>query len=226
MAGSNNIVFWILIIILLGTVQSCNTKYNSTIKYGEEVMERDFLKKDLVSHFPDKIKDKVVTMWLAPPACLPTYECQAQFGDMYLVCKTNSPKQIMLDSVLYKTEYRLDTNIIISLLDLKEDVLCVDKCNKWHAKRYPIPYFETYDFGLGDKDTIKKEINGVVHVRYTYNIPSDLQVYVVQAEAGDFWKVSCGEYRPNSLKEWEHGYSKGIAVSKKDDLIVYWVMIW
>ncbi len=60
----------------------------------------------------------------------------------------------------------------------------------------------------------------------TYYVPSDLQVHVVDARAGNFWKNDCNEYRPESLKEWKHGYSKGFATSKKENIIVYWTMIW
>ena len=40
------------------------------------------------------------------------------------------------------------------------------------------------------------------------------------------FKNKCDEKRPKFLKEWRHGYSKGIAVSDKENLIVFWTMIW
>jgi len=51
-------------------------------------------------------------------------------------------------------------------------------------------------------------------------------VFVLGAEAGDFWKESCNENRPESLLEWKHGYSKGIAISEEKDILIYWTIVW
>nr|WP_319572374.1 hypothetical protein [uncultured Draconibacterium sp.] len=187
-------------------------------------MGKDYNRTALLSHFPNKVKD-VIKIYVAPPYCEPTYDCRAQYGVVYLINKYNATKDLNTDSILYKTEYIVGDNIIINLTELKRDIFPVKKCNKWHANKLPIPYFESYDFKLGEKEIIKN-IDGETHVNYIYNIPTDLQVYVVQAEAGDFWKISCNEKRPESLKEWKHGYSKGYAISKKENLIVYWTMLW
>jgi hypothetical protein len=53
-----------------------------------------------------------------------------------------------------------------------------------------------------------------------------LQVYVIASESGNFWKGDYKENRPESLKEWRNGYSRGIATSEKQNMIVYWTMIW
>ena len=70
------------------------------------------------------------------------------------------------------------------------------------------------------------EVDEVPYFDYTYTIPSDLQVYVIEAEAGDFWKVNCNEQRQESLKEWKHGYSRGFATSEEGNILVFWAMIW
>ncbi len=182
----------------------------------------------LLSHFPTKIKSDKVTYHSAPPSCPPSFNCSAQFGDIYFI--VNKPdykeelKELLKGQISYKTAYS-DSNIILNLTELRQNIFPVEKCNKLYINKMPIPYFESYNFGLGEIDA-KKEVNDQLYFDYSYSVPSDLEVYVIQAEAGDFWKESCNEKRPEALKEWQHGYSKGFAISDKANIIVYWVMIW
>ena len=53
-----------------------------------------------------------------------------------------------------------------------------------------------------------------------------MQVYVQEAEQGSFWKVDADVYRPNTMGEWKHGYSKGTAISKEENIIVFWFIVW
>ena len=54
----------------------------------------------------------------------------------------------------------------------------------------------------------------------------DFKIYLIAAESGTYLR----EYLPNNKnllpKNWQHGYSKGFAISEKENIIVYWVMIW
>jgi hypothetical protein len=102
----------------------------------------------------------------------------------------------------------------------------VEKCNKFYKDKYPIPYFEKIDFGLGLKRRKDTVINKQRYFTSTYFIPTDLEIYVISAQAGNYWKVDCKEKRPESLKNWINGYSRGIAISNKENLLIYWVMVW
>ncbi len=185
---------------------------------------------DLLSHFPKKIKNNNIHLKSSPPFCPPpsTIKCRAQFGDVYLIVEKSDYKseltKLLDKKVLYKTAYSAK-NIIINLSELRHSLFPVKKCNKWYANKLPIPYFESYDFGLGQKEE-SRNIEGETFSNYTYTIPEDLEVYVIKAEPGDFWKISCNENRPKALKQWQHGYSKGVAISDKDNKVVFWVMIW
>ena len=229
MARSNIIIIAVLILFLSGCFSNKENNYlleaNKTLKYGKENFEVDYSKEGLVSHFPDKITYKPIVISVDPPACPPSYECSAQFGNMYLICKADSTIDYIPTNVIFETEYLCDSNIIIDLLELRRSIFPVDKCNKWYENRIPIPYFESYNFELGTKE-IKKEVGGETHYKYIYSIPSDLKVYVIQAESGNFWKESCNEKRPEKLKEWKNGYSKGVAISQKENIVVYWSMLW
>ena len=193
------------------------------VSFGIESSRSAFL-----SHFPKSIKNVNTIIESSPPSCPPTYKCSAQFGDVILIVDKSDYQEelsnLLSGEIAYKTSY-LDSNIVINLLELRKDIFPVKKCNKLYVNKLPIPYFESYDFGLGTIET-KKEVQGELYFDYTHTIPADLQVYVVKAEAGDFWKESCNEKRPESLKEWQHGYSKGFAISENEDMLIYWTMIW
>ena len=102
----------------------------------------------------------------------------------------------------------------------------MEKCNRFYPNKFPIPYFEKMDFKLGTKESKKTIVGGQAYIDKTYIIPKDLKVYVISAEPGNFWKVDCKENRPETLKDWKNGYSRGIAISEKEHLVVFWVMIW
>ena len=64
---------------------------------------------------------------------------------------------------------------------------------------------------------------------YHYIPPPDLMVYVIDAKAGNYWINKCGaeeEDRSVLPRGWEHGYSRGIAVSKSCKKICWWTMAW
>ncbi|WP_372934895.1 hypothetical protein, partial [Mariniphaga sediminis] len=197
------------------------SKMNSTLKEQKKCFDIDFKKTNLLSHFPDNIMNNGISLHVSPPSCPPSFKCSAQFGNIYLICKTDTTNNLIHNNILFDAEYLTDSNIVVNLSELRRSIFPVAKCNKWFANKYPIPYFESFNFGLGKREE-KKIVDGETHYNYTYSIPSDLQVCVIAAEAGDFWKENCNEKRPESLKEWKHGYSRGIATSEKEKIIVYW----
>lgn len=225
----------ILLIIIVSSLTCCNYSRinqhlviaNSNLNELKKSFGADFLKSDLLSHFPNQIKDTTnFKMFASSPCCPPSYKHSAQFGKIYLICKKDSLTEIGLkNNSLFKSHYSVDSNIIINQTELRRDMFPVEKCNKSFDNKFPIPYFESYDFNLGEKE-FEKIINGEKYWDYVHTIPSDLEVYVIQAEAGNFWKENCNENRPEILKEWKYGYSKGVAFSEEKDIMVYWAMVW
>ena len=223
-------LFTSLLIVSFG---GCNTNsymrnLNHLFNEQKVAFGKEMNMSNLLTHFPKKIINKNVFFEAKPPTYSYSHKYRKQFGDIFLaVNKSEYHKEfsaLLNEEMSYVSAYT-DSNTIINLSELRKDIFPVEKCNKWYQNKLPIPYFESYDFGLGDQET-KKKVDGVLCFEYTHVIPSDLQVYVINAEAGDFWKESCNEKRPLALKEWQHGYSKGFAVSEEQNIVIYWVMIW
>lgn len=218
--------------IFLVFFNGCNmNNYSKTVG---QILEREkhnldieTHKSNLLSHFPKSVAKDFIAFESNPPQCPPNDNCRSQFGDYCLIVPStalNKDVSGLLADDINMFSYS-DNNLIIGISAFSNNRFPVDKCNKWHPAKLPIPYFERYNFGLGFEET-KKDINGDVFYNYSYTVPSDLMVYVIQAEAGDFWKENYHEKRPESLKEWKHGYSRGIATSEKENIIVYWTMVW
>jgi len=191
---------------------------------------KESLLSNLMDHFIENVKDENLLFEVSPPACPPTYECRAQFGYAYLnVSKTRYSdvyKILIEKKIKYKTRYSKE-NIIINFDEFKDNLFSVSKCNLFYKNKYPIPYFENYDFGLGHRVVDKKNTNGDDDFfKYIYTVPSDLIVYVIDAQAGVFWKKNCNEKRPNTLGVWKNGFSKGFALSEDKDMLVFWTIIW
>jgi len=208
---------------------SCTDNSFFTIK-GKILREQktafdiSYKKKKLLCHFPDKKGRSCISFRASPPTCPPKFDCLKQSGYYYQIYQLDTTINKPND-ILYACRYSNDNNIIIDFTELKKDVFRVEKCNQWFENKYPIPYFEGFNFELGyrSEDTI---IDNVLHINVVHTIPSDLEVYVLEAEAGNFWKELCNEKRPESLKKWKNGYSKGIAISKKENIVMYWTIVW
>lgn len=233
MKKNRNINLLLIIGVLLIFITGCNM--NNFNNNSKPTLEKEVLtfaietnKPNLTDHFPKKIKNNKIYFFSNPPSCPPTYECSKQYGEIFInVIKSDyleELQKLLNGKIAYKTAY-IDSNFIINLSQLKKDIFPVEKCNKLITNKLPIPYFESYNSGKGEK-VVEKIVNGESYFDYKYTVPDDLQVFVIQAEAGDFWTVDCNEKRPESLKEWQHGYSKGFAISEKEDMLIYWTMIW
>jgi hypothetical protein len=203
-------------------LSNLNRHYNN----GKDIFVKNYQKSNLLDFFPEQIIDTSSRYSSFPPTCPPRFECMSQFGETFLCTSLDSFSGInMQDSLLYATTYFCDSNLIINQFEFAKVKTVIDKCNIYFNGRYPIPCFENYNLGLG-KTTEEQVINQETHYLNIYTVPSDLKVYVVEAEAGDFWEIPCNEERPESLKHWKHGYSKGHAISEDLNLIIYWAMIW
>lgn len=202
-----------------------SSQFYELLKQQKITFGEDYNVGDLLNHFPETTKDSMQTLHSAPPTCPPSFDCLAQFGEVYLVCKSKGDSDSVVENAIFKTKYFCDSNIVINVSELRKDIFFNKKCNIGYDNKYPIPYFESYDFGLGKKE-VKKEVEGEIHYEYRHTVPSDLFVYVIDAKAGNFWKENCNERRPDSLRYWKNGYSKGIAISRRESIIVYWTMIW
>ncbi len=227
----NKVFTFIILLFIYGCVNFNKPVYIIT-SVQRISTEQNYRIKGLYDHIPQFAKKSTHgSICFVPPD---TIDCNYVNQNIYAIIIGNKAdyfedfKKAINDTIIYTTNYFSDSNFIIDMSELKRTLFPVEKCNKYYRDEIPIPYFENYDFGLGEKTVLKKQIKGEPRPRShtVYNAPKDLKVYVIKAEPGNFWKFDCKENRPETLGKWKHGYSKGVAVSEKDDKIVFWVIVW
>ncbi|MGY6561493.1 MAG: hypothetical protein ACXITV_05255 [Luteibaculaceae bacterium] len=60
----------------------------------------------------------------------------------------------------------------------------------------------------------------------TCRLPEDYVLYVLDAEPGIFGEAKQRVKTNYMPSDWIHGYSKGVAVSKKSKQLIYWYILW
>ncbi len=204
------------IILLQGCKHSIEIK-RANDKYQKEVLS--LFNEDYLEHFPKRIE------------YLPI---------QYVIDTTNyydHPRLILISS--YPNDV-IDTMVnYFSAIALakynanQKDLLIVNRFTRkdnWSTKRkasnlkikhyieesnfngkYPIPNFWDIDISANRNECM---------------LPSDFSIVVLEAKAGIFFSQKYhtkGKYMPEG---WKNGFSRGVAISKKRGIIVYWLIIW
>lgn len=94
----------------------------------------------------------------------------------------------------------------------KKDVKTKEINKQCYEDKLPVPNF----YRLDSYSTNKNECR----------LHSDFRIFVLDANLGKYKDINVlpdAWYMP---KEWKHGYSRGVAISKKRKVIIYWVILW
>ena len=118
----------------------------------------------------------------------------------------------------------VDTNIIsikretVTLWNPEKKKFYMDKMrdNKYY---FPVPFFETEDHPF-----YKGDIKDIYSSETPNGLSEDFTIYVFDFKAGNYWQgLKPLDYMPEG---WKNGYSKGIAVNKKKNVIIHWFVVW
>lgn len=201
-------------------------KYVTTIENCEIGFKHSYSINGLFDHFPKSISNKsFIDMEFTVPSNT-YYKDSYHTGFVYLILQMGEDSLSLYPKTYnYKTNYA-DRNFIIDdgfsyytyfdTLRLRNVAL---------PGTFPIPYFEDIDFGLGFERIDLDRFGFPISVDKNA-VPDDLEVFVLKSGHGYFWKLKADWDRPKSLGKWKNGYSCGIAISKKRNIIVYWMKAW
>lgn len=121
-----------------------------------------------------------------------------------IATRYNSYDTCLLVVNRFETKYTVDYP---ELPIIKDSSLLDRDCYK---NLMPIPNFLDYD---GNNVT-------------TCGLDSTFTIYVLEAKAGIYFKEFNLSPFSHMPKKWENGYSKGIAISKKNGTVIYWSVVW
>lgn len=221
----------IILALLTITLGSCIDKilgheYVATIENYQIGFEHCYSVKGLFDHFPKSISNK---SYIYMEARIPINKFNSEStysGYSYLFLDMGKDSlSLYPDKYIYKTLYKKTNFIIDDSFSYYKYTDTLKLRNVALPGAYPIPYFEDFDFGLGSERFDLRSL-GIHLVIDKYNVPEDLEVFVLKAGHGYFWKLTFDQKRPETLGDWKNGYSCGIAISKKRNMIVYWMKAW
>jgi len=221
----------IILVVLSITLSSCidkilGHKYVATIDNARIMLEKSYAKNGLLEHFPTSISNKSVLhiMFTIPDT---TYSPDDYYtGFVYLVLKMGEDSlSVYPKSYIYKTQYNSQNFILDESFNYYKYYDTLKLRNVDIAGAYPIPYLIDFDFGLGSERADLDRFGFHISVDINH-VPDDLEVYVLKAEHGYFWKKKFDLERPETLGKWKNGYSCGIAISRKSKIIIYWMKVW
>lgn len=169
----------------------------------------------MVDFFPKKLGVQYKTSKMFGPDKL------VLFASYVFDYKENHP----INNVNYLAKYcASDENLVVvkspNLLDWDE--------NKWKKYSYlqknDTIYYPVLYIVPEDKSYISGDILELYSQDSECGLADHFDLYVLDSQQGNYWKGLEGvSYLP---VEWKRGYSKGIYVSEKYRIAIYWIVIW
>ena len=197
-----------------------------------EQLEEMYEVKGLTDHFPSAwhLENKGKHSWSSryvpcnDDSLYHNFRCSAVFVD---TASLSYIKKIE-DTINYLNKFQFDNDSSIKI-----DVIYMRYAQSYKQVSFdtinpPIYDFQDADFSLGTRpDSL---FNGLYYCEQEYeNLPADLEVYVIDAKAGNYWKnkdLAESEARPVLPDKWKHGYSRGIGVSHSCERVCWWLIVW
>ena len=241
----NNIIKFVIFFLIIIVSESCTTVCTNRELIGQQLnmeFKNGLLEyytlnpEEMLSHFP-RLECGKKNFWSV--RYLISSHIPNDDGAYYSEKKTLAEIDSILSNYSFKAviDYYA-TNTFKIRHFLINDTTLYERFYKYDSivlKNYPIPTFYDVGFGLGesldyidstqDWLSIPDSIRMPIFQAKKSNVPDDLTVYIIDAKKGYFRKNKNKPSRP-FMGEWTNGYSRGIAVSKKEKIICYWFMIW
>lgn len=209
----------LFLLLLLLPKMSCDNPGNYRKEYLKNVdkkyqeIKTNF--SDLIEHFPAKLDTNYLyDRWTIDPMEEFSLELGYKFSaDKYetlfhmyenRISEYNTTDTCLLILNRYNTK---DNYQYIKLSDIDTNLISRD-C---YFGLFPIPNFSTSIFYSEETDC---------------HLPPDFNIIVLDSKPGEFLeieKLTKGIFMP---VEWKNGFSRGVAISKMKQVIIYWTIIW
>jgi len=183
-------------------------------KYSEQ---KSFFPAELTNHFPNTLDESIVTFTdnISPEMrSLELMVIDSINNDSLVKIKMNLESSCIgkynaSDSCLLIVDRFLTRTKYYKIENTKYDKLLIDR--PCYNGLFPVPNFWHNSFTTDETEC---------------KLPDDFELYVTDAKQGKYLKedfLTSGWFMP---KQWKNGYSKGIAISMEQNIIIYWLAIW
>ncbi|EJL65541.1 hypothetical protein [Flavobacterium sp. CF136] len=203
-------------IIIIIALVSCNGQIVSKKDNNKYVTAKKEFDSVLVSHFPKMLNSYPYTY---------INNKNISKNDVCFMLYEYNVDSLKIDSIFKNTKYKSVANysskdsciLIVNRFETKEtydnrkdveilDPLLINK--ECYKNMHPVPNFNIYESDTGFKSN------------------NSLNIYVLEAKSGIFFPSYQSQPDIQMPKNWENGYSRGIAISKEKRTVIYWSIIW
>lgn len=206
---------YILAIVCLSI--SCNlTKKELQFVDAKYQQNKKFFKEEMIDHFPDKIE--------ALPAST-ILDSNANDNHVFFSLELGNLSNDFLTIIkeqLNKSKTEVYEAKDTSLLVINK---FTNKYNVYDQNKFPDNYLY--------KDTINEKLPvpnfwfpEPIDASTLCKLDSTFKLYVIEAKQDKYWDEKYYTKTNQMPKIWEHGYSKGVAISDSKNVIIYWFAIW
>lgn len=206
-----------LLIITLLSFYSCQANDKNKVQLDARFQHyKSFFKYDMVNHFPEKILYTPSSIFM-DTSTLDNhifFTLEEKWADKNSLVKfIDSLNKVSInkfnakaDSLFVINKFTNENNIF-KQNKYPDNYLYVDTLNS----RLPVPNFWYKGFNINNTNC---------------NLDSTYTLFIIDAKSGVYWDE---KYLTNSNQmptNWSHGFSKGVAVSEINRVVVYWFAIW
>jgi hypothetical protein len=111
-------------------------------------------------------------------------------------------------------------------------VLIINRFETLHTSEY-LEIVTDIDTNKIEKDCYKslKPIPNFIDVKNPVlksdiKLNSSYTIFVIESKPGKYFSEYDLKPSPQMPKNWKNGYSKGIAISEKENTVIYWANVW
>ncbi|MFW5872889.1 MAG: hypothetical protein ACOCVN_02770 [bacterium] len=188
------------ILLFVAIICSCKSYHeNEIFKY---------INKNMISHFPENCD------FISKNYLMPSYNEDLNSGFYYkIMCREDNLsllKENIISSAIYITKYNDSCSFIIDRS--KNLYMSYEKCIYCTTNCFPIPRF----IEEGDYFNLNEQ----------YTLPGDFDIYILEAKRGIFFDDHLINDKINVSESWKHGMTRGIAISDKRNIVIYYIDIW
>jgi hypothetical protein len=130
-------------------------------------------------------------------------------------------------------------NNVLKILNVNDTSFLIALQHPFVTEGGTIIYLLNYPDSMKEKNIITRNINNdttnIILPIFEQNsindigLTDDYKIYFIDSKQGKF--INENYYETDTLitimpKRWEHGYSRGYALSDKQKQIIYWVVVW
>lgn len=210
------------LLLNVGCREGCDNRTKSDVYIGVNLVKENeayrnelkLFKDYMLDGFPSELDSNYIkyTVSRSPEAGLirldVIYKCSLcldQYNDSSFIAIYNSNDTCLLIANRFASLDNYSFNIKLDYSDsLKIDPSC-------YEGKYPIPNFWHNDYTTDETEC---------------KLPEDFNIYVEDAKQGKYLSselLTDGRHMPT---KWKNGYSRGVAISEKRGIIIYWVIVW